>query len=547
MKGFARFIFNCEATATEANTKMQAESANSEHSIRNGRQDDPPRQAQREMRRLSIRHSFSHEASSRRKRIFCLCILCWLMVLCLTGIIIIAVVHFQSSESQLDQISAGALIGFGLLLIVVLGWSAIIYARFQKGSANITRPDSGLHAPREEILAFASSEVYPRGASTISTNNSMSHSDSSTEGNNGRFIYRERRHDDERRVMDPANTRHITDPPIAVLHRTTRMLREYQERGPGVARPPQVLHFPERPRVNTDPPRVFIDPNRVSRQIRRHSNPLPPPYQPPIGRPSSESLPMGFPPPAYDRVFGRNRRSRCESTASEESTLYPPDYQSRPPSPSPLPTTAATERRTSLSVLPDRGVDRPRISLGNQISTLPPLGRGRRLDSSTCEAHQPSPFPASNTTPVDIATHHSPSRMSPGAHSAAQASASAISRYPPSYFKSVQAPHHHPSSHSSSSPLHSPMALAPRIADNRARSQVSSPMYVANNRSLFSRPTLALTAPENTIQEIVDNEEESGTESRNESSRSGNQVDDQTRPSVVLVYLSQSQEEEMIV
>ena len=142
---------------------MQSEGANSEHSARTGLQDGTPRQVQREMPRLSIRHSFSSEASSRRKKLFCLCLLCWLMVLCLTGIIIIAVVHFQSSDSEIDQISAGALIGFGLLLIVVLGWSAIIYAKFQKGSA-IARHDSRQYAPREEILAFASSEIYARGA-----------------------------------------------------------------------------------------------------------------------------------------------------------------------------------------------------------------------------------------------------------------------------------------------------------------------------------------------------------------------------------------------
>lgn len=518
---------------------MQAESVNSNHSARPGRIDGPPRQAQREMPRLSTRHSFSHEASSRRKKIFCLCILCWLILLCLTGIIIIAVVHFQSSDSDIDQISAGALIGFGVLLIVVLGWSAIVYAKFQKGSSARRADSSRTYVPREEMLAFASSEMYTRGASTISTNNSISHSDSSNEGINRRFIYREPHHDDERRVINPANTRFIINPPGPAVHRSTRMLREYHERTPGVARP-QVLHFPERPRVYTDPARIVVEANPAARHFRRHSNPLPPPYQPPtaMSRPLSESLPMGFPPPAYDRVVGR-RRSRLESTASEESSLFPPDYQSTPPSPSALSAAAPTERRTSLNVPPDQS----RIDLGIHISsTISSPGRTTRVDSSPCQAHQSSRFPTSGMSPGGSVMFHSPSRLSSVPRSATQVSGSAVSRSLPHHHRQA-VPRIHSSSNSPSSPQQTPMTLASRGPESPA-----SPIYLTNNRSPFSRPILALTAPENTIQESVDHEEqeENDDESRNDTSRSANQVDQQA-PNVVLVYLSQSQEEEIIV
>ena len=522
---------------------MQPESVNSDHSAYNGRQDGPPRQAQREMPRLSIRHSFNHEASSRRKKIFCLCILCWLMVLCLTGIIIIAVVHFQSSDSEIDQISAGALIGFGLLLIVVLGWSAIVYTRFQKRSSP-RRDSSRQTIPREEMLAIASSEIYARGASTISTNNSLSHSDSSGEGNNHRFIYRDRHLEDERRFIASVNTRYMVAPPAPPVQRSTRMAREYHERVPGVARP-QVLHFPERPRLYPDPSRQGIEPDRPSGYFRRHSNPLPPPYLPPIAvtRPVSESLPMGFPPPAYDRVVGRRRR--CGSTASEESTLYPPDYQSTPPSPSNLQNVAPAERRTSLNVPPEQ----PRIDLGIQISsTLPPLRRATRLDSSSSQ-EQPTHLPSSGVSPGgSVLLYHSPSRLSPVLHSAAQVSTSSVARYPPPYYRSAAPQFLSPSS-SSSSPLLSPMSVSSRGSESPARSHTASPVYLTNNRSPFrSRSMLSLTAPENTIQESVDHDEqeENEEESRNDTTSSDNQADEQT-PNVVLVYLSQSQEEEIVV
>lgn len=513
---------------------MQPESVNSDYSAHNGRPDGPPRQAQREMPRLSIRHSFSREASSRRKKIFCLCILCWLMVLCLTGIIIIAVVHFQSSDSKIDQISAGALIGFGLLLIVVLGWSAIVYSRFQKRSSP-RRDSSRRTIPREEMLAIASSEIYTRGASTISTNNSLSHSDSSSEGNTHRFIYRDRHRDDERRFVASVNTRYMVAPPAPPVQRSTRMVREY----PGVVRP-QVLHFPERPRLYPDPSRQGIEPDRPSGHFRRYSNPLPPPYLPPIAvtRPISESLPMGFPPPAYDRVVGRRRR--CESTASEESTLYPPDYQSTPPSPSNVQNVAPAERRTSLNVPPEQ----PRIDLGIQISsTLPPLRRATRLDSSSSQ-EQPTHLPSSGVSPGGSVLYNSPSRLSPVPQTAAQLSTSSLARY----YRST-APHFLSPPNSSTSPLLSPMSVSSRGSESPARSHTASPVYLTNSRSPFrSRSMLSLTAPENTIPESVDHEEqeENEEESRNDTTSSGNRADEQA-PNVVLVYLSQSQEEEIVV
>ncbi|XP_068692810.1 uncharacterized protein [Montipora foliosa] len=519
-------------------------SVNSEQStVRNVRQfqEGQPRQDQRGVPRLLIRHSFSHGASTRRKRIFCLCILCWIMVLCLTGIIIIAVVHFQSSDSKIDQITAAALIGFGVLLIVVLGWSAILYTKFQKSSSprrDSLRPP----APREDVLAFASSEILARGASTISTNNSMSHSDSSTEGNPPRrpvFIIREPPRDDQRRFIDPSHTRFVAYHPAPAIHRSTRVLREYHERAPGVARP-QVSRFPEPSRGYTEPPRLVADTDRVIRHVRAHSNPLPPPYQPalPLARPLSESLPMGFPPPAYDRVFGR-RRGRCGSTASVESTLYPPDYQSAPPSPSHLPPVVAPERRASLSVSPDQA----RIDLGIQISSsLPPLGRATRLlDPSP----QPTAQRPSHTS--EMANGENVIYQSPPPRSTPVAIVSETRQLSPNHNRSAATPFR--SSPNSSSQVRSPVTLVSCVSERATRQSNTSPVFLTNNRSPFSRPILSLTAPENIIQESVDHEEIEEINdgiAENETLRTTNQVD-QERPNVVLVYLSQSREEEIIV
>lgn len=527
---------------------MQVETENSEHSTRSGRQVGPPRQAQREIPRLSIRQSFSTEASSRRKKIFCLCILCWFIVLCLTGIIVIAVVHFQSSSSKIDQISAGALIGFGLLLIVVLGWTAILYSRFQK-SSSIARQDSRAYPPREEMLAFASSDLFSgRGVSTISTDNSASHSDSSSDGTSRRFISRERHYDDERRVIDPVNTRYITDPPITVFHPSNRMVRHYRDRVPGVARP-QHLYFPERSRLAIEAPRFYIDRSRGTRHVRTHSNPIPPPYQPPVPvRPLSESLPMGFPPPAYERVIGRMRR--FDSTVSEESNLYPPDYQSSPPSPLSLQTVTNTERRSSLNLPSERTTDQSRASLnvaatdrpasidvGIQISSSisAPVERSVFVDSPSQSYDQPPPSPSSVISTGEYAIDPSFSRLSPSA----QASSSCY--FTPQRYRSTS-----PRLHSPNPPLHSTARATESSGNDPQAAQAFSPMYLKNNRSPFSRPILALTSPENTIQESVDNEEESAFESVNETPNSANQMD-QPRPNVVLVYLAQSQEEEIIV
>ena len=526
---------------------MQVETTNSEHSSRSGRQVGPPRQAQREIPRLSIRRSFSTEASSRRKKIFCLCILCWFIVLCLTGIIVIAVVHFQSSSSRIDQISAGALIGFGLLLIVVLGWTAILYNRFQK-SSSITRQDSRAYPPREEMLAFASSDLFGgRGVSTISTDNSASHSDSSSDGTSRRFISRERHYDDERRVIDPVNTRYITDAPITVFHPSNRMVRHYRDRVPGVARP-QHLHFPERSRLAIEAPRFYIDRSRGTRHVRTHSNPLPPPYQPPVPtRPLSESLPMGFPPPAYERVIGRMRR--FDSTVSEESNLYPPDYQSSPPSPLSLQTVTNTGRRSSLNLPSDRttesraslnvsATDRPAsIDVGIQISSSisAPVERSVFVDSPSQSYDQPPPSPSPGISTGEYAIDPSFCRLSPGAQ------ASPSSYFTPQRYRSAS-----PRLHSPNPPLHSTARVTESSENDAQAAQAFAPVFLKNNRSPFSRPILSLTSPENTIQESVDNEEESAFESVTETPNSPNQVD-QPRPNVVLVYLAQSQEEEIIV
>lgn len=540
---------------------MQNGSVNSQLSVRTMPQfqDGETGQAQPHGRqRFHVRHSFSQEASARRKRIFCLCILCWLMVLCLTGIIIIAVVHFQSSDSKIDQITAGALIGFGLLLVVVLGWSAFVYSKFQKGSTP-RRDSSRPYGQREDILAFASSELLARGASTISTNNSMSHSDSSTDGNPPRqpvFIIREPHRDNRRGrfIADPLHTRRfVTCPPAPAIHRSTRVLREYHERFPGVARP-QVLHFPERPRGHTEPPRLTVDTDRSTRHVRAYSNPLPPPYQPQLawGRPLSESLPMGFPPPAYDRVIGR-RRGRCGSTASLESTLYPPDYQSSPPSPSHLQPATSAERRTSLTVPPDQ----PRIDLGIQISSsLPHLGRPRRLSDTPQQqsSQQPTQFSSAGMTTVtsESVIYQSPPRSPSVMHCVASVSSESDARQPStSHVRSTATLFH--STANSPSDLHQPpvtLVSSSRVSERPThQSQSSSPLYLTNNRSPFSRPILSLTGPEHIIQESVDHDENEQINEENldnEISRSANHAN-RERPNVVLVYLSQAQEEEIIV
>ncbi|XP_074617768.1 uncharacterized protein LOC141876872 [Acropora palmata] len=549
---------------------MQTGTVNSQQSVGTMPQfqDGPVEQAQpRGMQRFYVRHSFSQEASARRKRIFCLCILCWLMVLCLTGIIIIAVVHFQSSDSKIDQITAGALIGFGLLLVVVLGWSAFVYSKFQKGST--PRRDSPRpYGQREDILAFASSEILARGASTISTNNSMSHSDSSTDGNPPRqpvFIIREPHRDNRRGrlIADPLHTRRfVTCPPAPAIHRSTRVLREYHERFPGVARP-QVLHFPERPRGFTEPMRLAVDADRSTRHVRAYSNPLPPPYQPQLvwGRPLSESLPMGLPPPAYDRVIGR-RRGRCGSTASLESTLYPPDYQSSPPSPSHLQPAASAERRTSASSVERRtsltiSPDQPRIDLGIQISSsLPHLGRARRLSDTPQQqsSQQPTPFSSAGMTTVtsESVIYQSPPRSPSVLHGVTPVSTESDARQPSiSYVRSAATLFQ--STGNSPNQLHQPTATlvsSSRVSERPThQSHSASPVYLTNNRSPFSRPILSLTGPENIIQESADHEENeqiNGENLDNEISRSAN-LADRERPNVVLVYLSQAQEEEIIV
>lgn len=101
--------------------------------------------------------------------------------------------------------------------------------------------------------------------------------------------------------------------------------------------------------------------------------------------------------------------------------------------------------------------------------------------------------------------------------------------------------------------LHQPTATlvsSSRVSERPTyQSHSASPVYLTNNRSPFSRPILSLTGPENIIQESADNEEIeqiNGENLDNETSRSAN-LADRERPNVVLVYLSQAQEEEIIV
>lgn len=533
---------------------------NSEHSTRNGRQDGPPSpQARLE---LPNRRNSAREASLRRRRIFWLSILCWLMVLCLTAIIIIAVVHFQSSNNEIDQISAGALIGFGVLLIFVLVWLIIIYLKFNRSRAG---GDTRQYRPsREEFVAFASSEMFSgRGvSSTISTVNSTSNSRStegSAEGDTRRFIYRQQYHEDERRPID-----RIPEAPLTSISSSSRITREHHERDPGLGRPQMPPHVPERHRTENEPPRVFVDTS--SRAARRHSAPLPPPYQPSMSPPYriSESLPtgmMGTPPPAYDRVCGRNRR--CESTTSEDSCLNPPAYQSRPPSPLPSPGSSAAiplDRATYLNAPPHRS----EMSLGHVPgSALPPPGRVRRYDLSPNQLQQPSPFPASGVVLRENAVYRNMPRSRPSSATFTGVQTTVLTatttRYTPPYYRSTPAPRYHTSSHLPSSTSHSAFVLARNDPESSARPV--SPTYLTN-RSPSSRPVLALAAPENStrlslsslhvpnrppspIQETNEDNQEETTSNRKETPTTTQ--DDARRPSVVLVYLSQSPDEEIIV
>lgn len=511
----------------------------SEHAARGGRQDGPPSQTPHEPQ---TRRNSARQAKLRRRKIFWLCVLCWLMVLCVTAIIIIAVYHFQSTNSEIDQISAGALIGFGALLIFILMWSIIIYAKcnHSKASSN-SRP---YRSSQEEFLAFASTEIFARGvSSTISTTNSSSNTRStehSAEENNRRFNYRERHHEDERRAID-----HATETPMTAIPNSARMTREYLEHGPAHHGRLQAPHFPERYRAESEPPRISIDSGRNARQyIHRHSEPLPPPYQPPMSpsyRPS-ENFPTGTPPPAYDRVCGRSRR--CESTTSEDSCLNPPAYQSRPPSPSPgASSPVPLEGGTHLNV-PSR---RPGMGVGHPISSLPTLGRVRRYDLSPSQSHQSSSFPGSGVVLTENAIYHNSSRARSSSVSppGVQTPVHTATRYAPPYYRPAVAPRYHPSSHQPSSTSHSALVLA-RNAPESTTGPVSPPYLT--NRSPFFRPVLALAAPDNTTRLAhAPNRPPSPIQENFEDNLVEDNDHDPRRASVVLVYLSQAPDEEIIV
>lgn len=526
-----------------------------EHTTHTARQDGPPSpQARLE---LPNRRNSAHEASLRRRKIFWLSILCWLMVLCLTAIIIIAVVHFQGSNNEIDQISAGALIGFGVLLIFVVVWLIIVYLKFNRSRAGgDTRQ---FRTSREEFQAFASSEIFNgRGiSSTISTVNSTSNSRStegSAERDTQRFIYRI--HDDERRRAN-----RITEAPLPSISSSSRITREHHERDSGLGRQHMPPHVPERRRTEHGPSRLFVDTS--SRAARRHSVPLPPPYLPSMSPPYriSESLPtgvMGTPPPAYDRVCGRNHR--LESTTSEDSCLNPPAYQSRPPSPLPSPgaSAAVSQDRTPQLNLPSH-----RSGVGHPGSALPPQGRVRRYDLSPSLVQQPSPLSVSELVLRENVTRGNLPRSRPSsvtyAGSQTPVLTATATRYTPPYYRSTPTPRYHTSSHLPSSTTHSAFVLTRN--DPEASARPVSPTYLTS-RSPSSRPVLSVAAPEistrlslssphvpnrppSPIQEISeDNHEES---SRNRKETPSLPQDDVRRPGVVLVYLSQSPDEEMIV
>lgn len=528
-----------------------------EHSTHTARQDGPPSpQARLE---LPNRRNSAHEASLRRRKIFWLSILCWLMVLCLTAIIIIAVVHFQGSNNEIDQISAGALIGFGVLLIFVVVWLIIVYLKFNRSRAG---GDTRQYRPsREEFEAFASSDIFNgRGvSSTISTVNSTSNSRStegSAERDTQRFIYRQRFHDDERR-----RSNRITEAPLPSISSSLRIAREHHEHGPGLGRPQMPPHVPERRRTEHEPSRVFVDTS--SRAARRHSAPLPPPYLPTMSPPYriSESLPtgvMGTPPPAYDRVCGRSHR--LESTTSEDSCLNPPAYQSRPPSPLPSPGTSGAVPQDRI---PQVNLPSHRPGVGHPGSALPPQGRVRRYEMSPSQVQQPSLLSVSGVVLRESIIHGNLSRSRPSSASYAGAQAPVLSatatRYTAPYYRLTHAPRYHTSSHLPSSTSHSAFVL-PRN-DPVTSARPVSPTYLTS-RSLSSRPVLSVAAPEistrlslpslhvpnrppSPIQEISEDNHEESSSNRKETPTPPQ--DDARRTGVVLVYLSQSPDEEIIV
>lgn len=529
-----------------------------EHSTHTARQDGPPSpQARLE---LPNRRNSAHEASLRRRKIFWLSILCWLMVLCLTAIIIIAVVHFQGSNNEIDQISAGALIGFGVLLIFVVVWLIIVYLKFNRSRAG---GDTRQYRPsREEFETFASSEIFNgRGvSSTISTVNSTSNSRStegSAERDTQRFIYRQRFHDDERR-----RSNRITEAPLPSISSSSRIAREHHGHGPGLGRPQMPPHVPERRRTEHEPSRVFVDTS--SRAARRHSAPLPPPYLPTMSPPYriSESLPtgvMGTPPPAYDRVCGRSHR--LESTTSEDSCLNPPAYQSRPPSPLPSPGTSGAVPQDRI---PQVNLPSHRPGVGHPGSALPPQGRVRRYEMSPSQVQQPSLLSVSGVVQRESIIHGNLSRSRPSSASYAGAQAPVLTatatRYTAPYYRLTPAPRYHTSSHLPSSTSHSAFVL-PRN-DPVTSARPVSPTYSRTSRSLSSRPVLSVAAPEistrlslpslhvpnrppSPIQEISEDNHEESSSNRKETPTPPQ--DDARRPGVVLVYLSQSPDEEIIV
>lgn len=521
-------------------------------------QDGPATQAQNE---LSDRRNSTELASTRRRRkIFWVSIVCWLMILCVTAIIIIAVVHFQNSKSNIDQMSAGALIGFGVLLIFVLLWSGVIYFKFYRSKS---RRDPQQYRPnREEFVAFASNEIVSRGvSSTISTNNSATYSrstNSSAEGiNPERIIYRERRYDDERRYNDERRVidQAVETPIMTSIPSASRMTREYIDRQLALVGRSHATHPPERQRTEAERPRIIVDSNRAPpRQHHRHSVPMPPPYQPQVvpSYRASASLPAGTPPPAYDRVCGR--RNRRESTASEDSQcLSPPAYQSRPPSPSGGISQGVDTTNMYLNVPSQR----PRLVVGRPVSMQFPVENMRRYEVATSQPRQQLSLPSTGRILSENAIYPVPSRARRVSPPAIQTTAiTSMAPYHQPQHRSSASPHYHVSPHLPNSASLPPLALARGPPSSPTRQPVSPPYPTAHVP--FSLPVLALGAPESTsrlsltsnrppspIQEATEDNQEENENNKIETPPAA--TSEVRRPSVVLVYLSQSPEEDIVV
>ena len=299
----------------------------------------------------------------KRRKVFWLGVLLFLTVVCLTGITVIAIIHFKNSGSEINKVGAGSLIGFGFLLVVVLAWSVYVYAKFGGSSARHSSQRIARHED-PELVATSSplAMVHSSLPTDISTANNRLRSSvtgstpqrnvginsGTTDSSNVRHdMRRERPSGGEARANIDRNNRNSLASPLNSA--SCRIMRQHHQEG----RRSRSLQMcaPEWHLPDIDLPGMRYDSSGSAARFIQHTSLLPPPYHqahiPSYILPAIYEQPPSSPPPAYDRVFCRRQRS--ESITSEGSSPNPPSYQSAPPSPSPYSVTPQREGVRPLS------------------------------------------------------------------------------------------------------------------------------------------------------------------------------------------------------